>query len=277
MTVPPGAASDRLTTIDPATIATVIEANLNAYPLSFGSLPGATVHRDSALAWVDAGVPTTECNAVVLARFEPEHVDAQIESVLDHFRRQSRPFAWHVGPTSQPADLGRSLLAHGLSYNEDEPGMAIEIATMRDEAPPADLTIATVDDEGGLADWVAVWLFPVDRAAWPFFLDILLKRGLGDHHPWRYYVGYVDGKPVATSLLFVAEGVTAVHYVVTIPEERRRGIGAAMTRHVLREAQALGYHVAVLTASPYGVGIYRRLGFQEYCTFSHYEWEPPSE
>lgn len=47
-----------------------------------------------------------------------------------------------------------------------------------------------------------------------------------------------------------------------------------MTLRVLRDARALGYRVAVLTASPSGIGVYRSLGFREYCLFSRYEWEP---
>jgi len=37
--------------------------------------------------------------------------------------------------------------------------------------------------------------------------------------------------------------------------------------------QALGCRLAVLTASDEGIGIYRRLGFREYCRFRRYEWE----
>jgi len=62
--------------------------------------------------------------------------------------------------------------------------------------------------------------------------------------------------------------------VVTLPEVRRRGIGAAMTLRVLHEARAIGYRVAVLTASPDGIGVYRRIGFREYCLFRRYEWGP---
>jgi hypothetical protein len=36
----------------------------------------------------------------------------------------------------------------------------------------------------------------------------------------------------------------------------------------------MGYHVAVLTASSDGIGIYRRIGFREYCWFRRYDWEP---
>ena len=106
------------------------------------------------------------------------------------------------------------------------------------------------------------------------YLDALLRRGLGDDLPWRYYVGRLGGAPVATAELFVGEGVAAVHHVVTLPEVRRRGIGSAMTLRLLHDARALGYRVGVLTASPSGIESYRRIGFREYCWFRRFKWEP---
>ena len=266
---------DTLPTIDPSTIAAVIEANLNAHLLSFARLPEAIVHDGPDSLWIDSGVASQVFNSVLVARFRPDAVDAQIEGVLSHFRRHARPVTWHVGPSTRPADLGRSLLAHGLTLSEEEPGMALEIDRLPEDAPmPPGLTIETVRDERGLVDWVDVWLFPLPADVRPFLLDPFRRRGLGDDLPWRFFVGRLGGEPVAISSIFVGEGVAAVHFVVTVPEVRRRGIGSAMTRHVLREARALGYRVAVLTASPLGIGSYRRLGFQEYCRIGRYEWSP---
>lgn len=276
--------SDIVQRIEPSSIASVIEANINAYLLSFARLPGATLHDDTLSTWVDSGVPSATYNSIVRAHVDPASLDAQVESVLAHFKRHSRPVTWHVGPTTEPPDLGQALLAHGMTHSEDEPGMAIELAHIHDDlAIPQELKIEQVRDQHGLRDWVAVWLFPVPDAVRRLCFDALLARGLGDDLPWRYYVGYLDGKPVATSELFVGEGVAAVHYgegvaavhyVVTQRELRRRGIGAAMTLRVLRAARDWGYRVAVLTASPDGHGTYQRIGFQDYCWFHRYEWEP---
>jgi predicted acetyltransferase len=48
-----------------------------------------------------------------------------------------------------------------------------------------------------------------------------------------------------------------------------------MTLHAMHTARQAGYRIAVLTASPMGVNIYRRLGFYECCTISTYAWSPP--
>jgi GNAT superfamily N-acetyltransferase len=259
--------------IDPATIAEVIEANMNAQFLSFARLPGAVFHDGPRSVWVDAGLPVSYFNSVVQADLDPSEVDAEVGAVIEHFQGRGQSFMWHVGPATRPADLDGALLAHGLTHAETEPGMAVELGRVPAQAGhPAGLTIAPVRDRQALATWVDVWLFPLPVDERPLFVDAWYERGLGDGLPWRLYLGRLEGEPVAISMIVMAQGVAAVHYVVTVPEVRRRGIGRAMTMHVLREARAMGYGVGVLTASPDGIGIYRRLGFREYCRFRRYEW-----
>lgn len=47
-----------------------------------------------------------------------------------------------------------------------------------------------------------------------------------------------------------------------------------MTHQALRDARRMEFQVGVLTASPDGIGSYRRIGFREYCWFHRYAWEP---
>jgi ribosomal protein S18 acetylase RimI-like enzyme len=254
-----------------------IEESAGAYLLSYGGVSGAHAHHDERLAWVDSGVAMSDFNSVAYARFSPEEADAGIESVLTHFRAHGRPLTWHIGPSSEPADLASRLMARGMTHDDtdDEPGMAVVIDAARlDFARPDGLVVEPVRDARQLAEWVAVWLFPVSADLREVYFDVLHRRGFGDDRPWRFYLGRVAGEPVACAELFMHRGVAGVQHVVTLPALRRRGIGAAMTRHVLREGQARGCEIAALTASPAGIGIYRRLGFAEYCKIYRYEWVP---
>lgn len=258
-------------------VAAMIEANINGYLLSFARLPGASVVKGGDVTLVDSGYPSAIFNSIVAARFRPDAADARIASVLAHFRRVGRPVTWHVGPTTTPSVLGALLLAHGMAHVADEPGMAVALDHMQaDEVAPPGLTIEAVGDERGLVEWVDVWLSPVPKDGRRLYSDALRHRVPSTDSPWCSYVGRLEGRPVATAELFTdsAAGVASIQNVVTLPEVRRRGIGTAMTWHVLREARRLGCQVAVLTASPDGLGVYRRLGFRRYCRFRKYEWAP---
>jgi len=153
--------------------------------------------------------------------------------------------------------------------------MALNIEHLNDDfAVPSKLTIDPIDDEVGLRDWVSVWLYRVPEELRTAHFAARRTLWLERERPMQCFLGRWDGKPVATSMVFLGKGVVAVHHVVTLPEYRRRGIGSAMTLHVLREAQKRGYRVGVLTASPDGSGSYRKIGFREYCSIRRYEWEP---
>ncbi len=57
-------------------------------------------------------------------------------------------------------------------------------------------------------------------------------------------------------------GVTAeIVGVAVLPEHRRRGIGAALTRFLVGEAAARGVDTVLLSAAPDALGVYESLGF----------------
>ncbi|MGH2343587.1 MAG: hypothetical protein ACRDG4_00055, partial [Chloroflexota bacterium] len=172
----------------------MIEDNLNAYLLSYAAIPGAVARQNDRIAWVDSGFASSSLNSVVLARFTPEDADTEIESVLSRFREHARPLTWHIGPSSEPADLGARLIAHGMSHAEDEPGMAIALRVAQvDFDPLVGLVVETVRTERQLAEWVDVWLFPVPADLRALHFEALRRRGLGDDLPWQFYLGRVDG------------------------------------------------------------------------------------
>ena len=96
-------------------------------------------------------------------------------------------------------------------------------------------------------------------------------QGFGPETPWLLFMGTVNGQPVATSRLFCAGGVAGIYHVATVPQARGQGFGTAMTLAAAHAGRGLGYRVGVLYASPVGYGVYRRLGFQEYCHIDLYE------
>jgi predicted acetyltransferase len=77
---------------------------------------------------------------------------------------------------------------------------------------------------------------------------------------------------VATAALHLGAGVAGIYAVSTIPGARRQGFGAAITLAALRAARESGYQIAILHATQMGAGVYRRLGFEEYCTIGMYTW-----
>jgi ribosomal protein S18 acetylase RimI-like enzyme len=92
----------------------------------------------------------------------------------------------------------------------------------------------------------------------------------------RHFLGRLDGEPVATCSLFLGAGVAGIYDVGTLPEHRKRGIGAAITRAAVAEAAAAGYRMAILHSSALGMNMYRGIGFEAVCAIGQYVWAPAS-
>ncbi len=142
--------------------------------------------------------------------------------------------------------------------------------------PLGELRIDRVVDDEMLAVWEATLGrgFGEGEKEARWVAEIYRREGYGD--PWRHYVGWLDGEPVATTTIFLAAGVAGVYFVMTVPEARRRGIGAAITHAALVEARDSGFEYGVLGSSAAGRSVYAGLGFREYCTINLYEWSPTS-
>lgn len=78
----------------------------------------------------------------------------------------------------------------------------------------------------------------------------------------RCYVGEVDGRAVSTGFGLTIGDFVGVFNVATPPTERRRGYGAAITAHTVREGLAGGARWAWLQSSQSGLSVYERLGFR---------------
>jgi len=79
----------------------------------------------------------------------------------------------------------------------------------------------------------------------------------------QYFAVVHAGRAVATSLVYLADGLAGIYCVATLPGERGKGLGAHVTAAALRAAQRIGYRVGILQSSPEGHSIYLRLGFAD--------------
>jgi GNAT superfamily N-acetyltransferase len=253
-----------------ASLAAAIEANLFRYLRYLSSSPSVERCDSPKLTWFVTGIPHPFMNGVIRTRLASAEADDRIEETVAHFRSRKVPFMWYVRSAAQPADLEKRLVAHGLAYHEDLLGMAADLLALSEAlASTADLAIEVVRDERALEQWVRVALIGFDIPDTGENVCFDLFAGLGFDMPLLNYVGLLDGEPVATSQLFLAAGVAGIYYVATIPEARRQGIGTAMTLAPLREARAMGYRIGILQSSEMGLGVYSRLGFEEYCKLSY--------
>jgi ribosomal protein S18 acetylase RimI-like enzyme len=268
--------SGKLEDLSELALVRAIETNLFELFTACHGLPQAEVHDDPDMLWTITNVQFPLFNSVFRARLEPQNVDAVIEATLRRYKARNVPMLWWTGPTTRPRNLGAYLEAHGLVNEEgDSPGMAVDLRLLNESLDrPHGLEVELVNDAESLRKWseVVTAAAPMPEfVAKPMF-DFCASLGFGKASPIRNYYGRLNGEIIATSSLFLGAGVAGIYNVATLPKARRQGIGSAMSLEPLREARALGYRIGVLISSQLGMGVYGRLGSEEYCKIGQYSW-----
>jgi GNAT superfamily N-acetyltransferase len=260
----------------PAMLARANEENLLSWLPIFGRLEGAQVNDIPGMNRSITNIPMSLFNSIMDARLEPENVEPVIAHITADAQSRNVPVLWWVGPSTRPVDLATRLISHGFEIDEDGPGMAADLDQLNEGLPvPAGLTIKMANDSASQLVWCHTMALgfeaPPPRVEfavkhWSYLLSQL------DPEITQPYITWLNGQPVSTSLMQLGGGVAGIYSVATIPEARRKGIGAQVTLYPLQQARLRGYKVGILQASPMGLPVYRSLGFQEYCRITSYVW-----
>jgi GNAT superfamily N-acetyltransferase len=251
-----------------------IEENMYAMtPLTHG-WKGAEIYTGKDVSWcvTDIGFPT--CNPIIHIDMKPEAVDGMLDMVIAKARKRKVNLHCWTTQDTKPSNLGEYLTAHKFTGVGEAAGMAIDLQDLNESnvAPPG-FRIVEVKDKKTLKTWCRVTGtgFGIPEPAMATIVDWLALE-IKNKQPMKFYLGLLDGKPVATSQYYLGEGVCGLYFVATLPEARNKGIGFSITQKPLLDAKKMGYRVGILQASKMGRPVYLRLGFKEYSTIGSYSW-----
>ena len=253
-----------------------IEGNFAEEMACFGrSLPGAILHEDNELTWFLTG--PSGPNGILLTRFSQDdqaYIEGRITDTLAQFRKyQVQEIGWRVGPTATPPDLANHLENQGFVHKATMNCMVLNIQASRiPTTMPDGLSIQevlTVEDLQTKCEIEKVGFGATEMMAQHYY-QTYLSSGFGANARWHHYIACKEGRAVAVAAVLLHQGIAGIYGVSTLPETRQQGICTALMGHVLQEIQRLGYTIASLSPSEMSEGIYRRLGFQNYCHLHHY-------
>jgi GNAT superfamily N-acetyltransferase len=250
-----------------------IEENLLALLAEWGRAQQGEVHDTPRYMRYLTGLPYPLYNGVARARFPAEWAAEAIAEALAPFHARHLPLMWWTGPATQPDDLGDRLEAYGLVRADEDAGMAMDLD---DLGPPAALPegaeIVRVEDDVALASWVRTMATGFGLPAAMAVAATEVFCCIGQLPTRHHYLATHNGRPVGTTLLYLGAGAAGLYWVSTVPQARRQGIASALAHRALADAREMGLKMAVLQATSAARGLYRRLGFDEYCTIGHYVW-----
>lgn len=254
-----------------------IEGNLfEMLPVLCGCLPNAVYEDKPDVAWFMTGIPFVMFNGIIHARLAADDLDARIREIVAPFESGNKPMVWWTGPSTRPDDLGDHLKAYGLIYMDDAHGMAIDLETLQDLPANPAVTVKRATSLDDLLQWGNPFAtnFEVPKKFIPQLCESIATLGFDEDGAMHNYLGILNGDVVGTCTLFLGSGVAGIYNVSALPKARRQGVATALTLTALRAARDRGYRIGILHASEMGHGAYRRIGFRDYCTISHYIYLP---
>ncbi len=242
--------------------------NLHGSLRSFGSIQAMQTGIDSAdLNMVWSEKPLTR-------------EDAQcFPQIKKYYDGPGLPFWWWVFPSAKTPEMIDLLRAADYSFVSSTPCLLADLSLLPEgESCDPAVTISQVRNTEELALWKEVSFAgfdfppPTDDQYSRFTASFDLRAD----SPQKLFLAFQNGKPVATSLLFLTDSAAGIYFVTTLTEYRKKGIGLKLTRQTMRFAKMAGARQASLQSSPDGLRVYEQAGFKEYCRVDVYSPNPAS-
>lgn len=219
---------------------------------------GGKVQDFAGVTCTRTPIPDVESNTALITDRAGVQDDV-LTKVKDFFRDQQSEWMFVLPPSLVDVSwelAKRVVVARWVRL----PEMVLprESASLSD--PPSGLEIRKVSSLDEFLVWARANSMGFGSS--PNFLDPFVRPESLEMKGISYYIASFSGKPVATSLSCVSNGVAGVYAVATIPEFRGRGFGTAVTAFAVREGFAKGCDLAALQSGSMSTPVYLRMGFR---------------
>jgi ribosomal protein S18 acetylase RimI-like enzyme len=221
------------------------------------NVPGAEVQEIDGLLLAFANVPDPPVNAVLVVS-EPSDPVAAFTAAEQAFRERGRPIGVDIAVGRHPS-VDRAIREIGLRRLFAWPGMAVEVAELREAVLPEGIRVEPVTDERGAS--AIAHVEQVGFGSEPEIAERFYAAASYGVEGARSFVAWDGDTPVGMAAAYLHAGAIGVFGVAVVPAARRRGIASALSTIA---AQAFPADLAWLhTDDPQARSVYERLGFRE--------------
>lgn len=243
----------------------------DALAMAFAALAAATpgfrlaeVGRPESLVCVVSPIAIGAFNRVMGVRLKAEEAEKAIDTVQAAHAKARVPGSWWLDPRSTPVGLAAALERHGYRREGAVPAMAILLDDLPHVELPAGVTLSWVRgrDQMRAAQRMIGRGFGMPALLADEMADRLALLGDVAGGPARVVLARLNDVPVASAMAATIDDVAGVYSVVTLPEARGKGLGAAVTLAVLHDARQRGARMGVLESTDMGFPVYTRIGFR---------------
>jgi predicted GNAT family acetyltransferase len=200
-------------------------------------------------------------NFACRVRTDDAHIEELIDDACAWFAQRNVAPHFRVSPLTRPPNLAPLLEQRGFVCTETETQMVLEgDDTEPPPSPSVSIEQAQVQDIGEI---VALQFCAFGESGEPSPTAIKMARSSLASGMNAYYLARLNGEPVGAATLVTWAGVKGIYGVATVEKARGKGVGTALVRQMIRDAQASGMPIC-LQAQTADVTQrwYERMGFR---------------
>lgn len=218
--------------------------------------PNAKSDRVGEILLIDAGVDNPTFNLALLPPGATDPATLPFDAIEAWFAARNAGFRFILREPNDDA-LAAALRDRGYRRQHSEPAMVLQTIPPPEPLPEG-LDIRVVE---GTADVEAYARTEDGEDSARELARAIASRAFGLTDS-TLFLGRVQGRPVAHSMLFRTGDIAGVYNVFVRPEFRRRGFGAAITRAALEAGAAAGARSGTLASTEMAYSLYSAMGFE---------------
>jgi hypothetical protein len=196
-------------------------------------------------------------------------ISINVQDLNRHFsssKNSTIPSNLLIGPSSKPENIVEILIDNSYGFVDNWTGMIFEKDSKSIRSKYIEgLTIQKVNNDLSFNNWLnickEVFFFnkSIDEEK---FRTLLIDKRI------KMYLGYMNGLPVASSLLFINSNSIGLYNIGTIKEYRKLGIGYNMTVTPITDLSENKIELPIiLQSTATGESVYTSIGFRKVCDF----------
>lgn len=239
-----------------------IKYNVNPYPVNDGKIivfdPENQIHCTNSIA------SASNLNVAVSKNLKTKkQIDKALE-IIKTFKNNKIPFTWCVVSNSKEQKEKDFFLQNGFKYEEKIIAMVLDLNKFNQHSIKLNehekiKVVQSLEDVEKFRSVIkeAFTLGLIDLQKYYGIYELAKKQKLN----YQVYLA-IDDLPVSVGQFYYYPNLVILDDIGTNPKYRKQGYAKKMLLHLLNTAKDQGYGQAVLVATPAGMPVYQKLGFE---------------
>ncbi|QWI19806.1 GNAT family N-acetyltransferase [Bacillus wiedmannii] len=216
---------------------------------------------------VDCGLPADTFNIITLLNSNVTEGIEKLYKEVECFNQKKFPMSVWFWDDRHEQTIKSELIKLGLKEAEQNIAMIADLKTIHPTINmPEGFTIQKASSSGQIKNFgeTLANLFGTSEEGTHVqaFYNETASFDLWNSENMKLYLGIFKNEVVSVGSLVCTKDSIGIYDIATKEEMRGQGFGSTMFNYLLQEAKELNVSQCVLQASPDGINIYKKAGFQ---------------